>query len=139
MPYLEFNNLKKDNYLYSDQNRKALLYFKDETPFDYIKEFIGLRSKLYAIKSVSKKNNIKAKGYNRHFKKSYLSFEKYKICHENLKIYRYPAIGIRGIDHELYTIFQNKIVLNNFDSKMYISDCNVHTFFMDHVILIINA
>ena len=133
------SNFKKDHYLYSNQNRKALLYFKDETPSDFIKEFIGLRSKLYAIKSVSKKNNIKAKGYNRHFKKSYLSFEKYKICHENLKIYRYPAIGIRGIAHELYTIFQNKIVLNNFDSKMYVSDCNVHTFFMDHVILIINA
>ena len=26
-------------------------------------------------------------------------------------------------------INQNKIVLNNFDSKMYVSDCNVHTFF----------
>lgn len=79
MPYIELSKLKKDHYLYSNQRKKALLYFKDETPFDYIKEFIGLRSKLYAIKSVSKKNNIKEKVFNRDFKKSYLSFENYKI------------------------------------------------------------
>ena len=48
---MDFSNLKKDNYLYSYQNRKALLYFKDETPSDFIKEFIGLRSKLYLIKN----------------------------------------------------------------------------------------
>ena len=85
------------------------------------------------------KHNIKAKGCNPHFKKSYLSFDKYKNVHENLKIYRFPAIGSRGFDHELYTVFQNEIVLSTFDSKMYISDYNVHTFFKDHVILIINA
>ena len=33
------------------------------------------------------------------------------------------------IDHQLYTVLQNKVVLNNFDSKMYICNCNVHTFF----------
>ena len=126
---MEFSNFKKDHYLFSPENRKSLLYFKDENPGDLIKEFIGLRSKLYIIKTVSKKSDIKAKGYIRHFKNSYLSFDKYKTCHENLQIYRFPALSIRSFDHELYTVFQNKIVLNNFDSKMYISNCNIHTYF----------
>ena len=120
---------KKNHYLFSPENRKALLYFKVENPNDYVKEFIGLRSNLYIIKTVSKKNDIKAKGFNRHFKNSYLSFDKYKMCHESLQIYIFPALYIRSFDHELYTIFQNKIVLNNFDSKMYICNCNVHSYF----------
>ena len=49
----DFSNFPKNNSLYSDENRKALLYFKDENPSDVIKEFIGLRSKLYVIKTVS--------------------------------------------------------------------------------------
>ena len=36
---------------------------------------------------------------------------------------------IRGFDHHLYMVLQNKVVLNNFDSKMYICDCNIHTFY----------
>ena len=129
MTNMEFSNFKKEHSLFSTRNRKALLYFKDENPNDYIKEFIGLRSKLYIIKTVSKENDIKAKGFNRHFKKAFLSFNKYKMCHRNLQIYRFPAISIRSFDHELFTVFQNKIVLNNFDSKMYTRKCNVHTFF----------
>ena len=50
-------------------------------------------------------------------------------CHENLNQFRLPFLSIRGFDHQLYTVLQNKVVLNNFDSKMYICDCNIHTFF----------
>ena len=50
-------------------------------------------------------------------------------CHQDLTKLRLPLLTIRGIDHQLYTILQNKVVLNNFDSKMYICNCNVHTFF----------
>ena len=55
---------KKTNLLYSDKNRKALLFFKDENPSDFIKKFIGLRSKLYVIKTVSNEIDKKCKGYN---------------------------------------------------------------------------
>ena len=120
---------KKNNVLYSDKNRKALLFFKDENPSDFIKKFIGLRSKLYVIKTVSNEIDKKCKGYNRKFKDTLLTYEKYKRCHQNLKMCRLPLITIRGFDHQLYTVLQNKVVLNNFDSKMYICDCNIHTFF----------
>ena len=47
----------------------------------------------------------------------------------NLDQYRFPLLTIRGIDHQLYTVLQNKVVLNNFDNKMYICNCNIHTYF----------
>ena len=40
-------------------------------------------------------------------------------------------ITIRGIDYELYSVLQNQIVVNNFDSKMFICKCNIHTYFYD--------
>ena len=129
LPMFDFSNFPKNNSLYSDENRKALLYFKDENPNDFIKEFIGLRSKLYVIKTVSNSQDLKCKGYNRKFRDSLLSYNKYKKCHEDLKQYRFPLLSIRGFDHQLYTVLQNKVVLNNFDSKMYICNCNIHTFF----------
>ena len=70
LPLFDFSNFKTDNFLYSDKNRKALLFFKDENPDDFIKKFIGLRSKLYVIKTVSNQVYKKCKGYNRKFRDS---------------------------------------------------------------------
>ena len=125
----DFSNFPNNSLLYSEENRKALLFFKDENPNDFIKEFIGLRSKLYVIKTVSNREDKKCKGYNRKFRDSLLCYEKYRKCHEDLKQYRFPLITIQGFDQQLYTVLKNKVVLNNFDSKMYICNCNIHTFF----------
>ena len=129
LPLFDFSNFKKHDFLYSDKNRKALLFFKDENPSDFIKEFIGLRSKLYVIKTVSNHEDKKCKGYNRKFKDTLLTYEKYKNCHKNLTQHRLPLLAIRSFDHQLYTVLQNKVVLNNYDSKMFICNCNIHTFF----------
>ena len=61
MPLFDVSNFKTHNYLHSDKNRKAL-FFKDEISTDLIKEFIGIRSKLYVIKTVSNQEdkNVKA-------------------------------------------------------------------------------
>ena len=113
LPLMDFSNFEKNNFLFCDKIRKALLFMKDENPNDFIKEFIGLRSKLYVIKTVANHEDKKAKGYKKSFKESYLSFQKYKYCHQQLNLHRLPLLTIRGIDHTLYTVFQNKIVLNN--------------------------
>ena len=90
LPLFDFSNFQKNSVLYSDKNRKALLFFKDENPSDFIKKFIGLRSKLYVIKTVSNQIDKKCKGYNRKFKDTLLTYEKYKRCHQNLNLCRLP-------------------------------------------------
>ena len=94
---------------------------------------------MHVIKTVSNQEDKKCIGYNRKFKDTLLSYEKYKKCHQDLTKLRLPLLTIRGIDHQLYTVPQNKVVLNNFDSNMYICNCNVHTFFMDQMIWILYA
>ena len=64
LPLFDFSNFKKHDFLYSGQNRKALLFFKDENPSDFIKEFIGLRSKFYVIKTISNHEDKNAKVIN---------------------------------------------------------------------------
>ena len=88
LPLFDFSNFDKESFLYSEKYRKALLYFKDENPNDFIREFIGLRSKLYVIKTTENYEDKKCKGYNRKFRDSLLSFKKYKKCHNDLKIYK---------------------------------------------------
>ena len=80
--YADFSNFDNKHYLFSDKNRKALLHFKDEQQHYSIKEFIGLRSKLYSYKTTSNIEEIKCKGHNKHSSKSYLNFQKYKNCHK---------------------------------------------------------
>ena len=46
-----------------------------------------------------------------------------KNCHETLNQFRLLLLSIRGFDHQSYTVLLNKVVLNNFYSKMYIFDC----------------
>ena len=91
LPLFDFSNFQKNNVLYSDKNRKALLFFKDENPSDFIKKFIGLRSKLYVIKTVSNEIDKKCKGYNRKFKDTLLTYEKYKRCHHQNRFHLVQA------------------------------------------------
>lgn len=58
------------------QKPKSFTFFKDENPNDFIKEFIGLRSKLYVIKTVSNQEDKQCKGYNRKFRDTHLTYEK---------------------------------------------------------------
>ena len=71
--------------LYSDENRKDLLFFKDENSNDFIKESIGLRIKLFVIKTVS---NQEEKSQRSKIEKLEInSYEKYKKCQKDLKQY----------------------------------------------------
>ena len=76
LPLFDFSSFKTDNYLYSDKTEK-LNFFKDENPNDFIKEFIGLRSKLYVIETVSNQEDKRCKGYIRKFRDTILTHEKY--------------------------------------------------------------
>ena len=48
----DFSNYPEVHELYSEENKRVVLRFKDEFAADYIKEFICLKPKLYSITSV---------------------------------------------------------------------------------------
>ena len=130
LPLFDFSNFQKKITSYIlIKIEKPYFFSKMKILVILLKKFIGLRSKLYVIKTVSNEIDKNVKDNNRKFKDTLLTYEKYKRCHQNLKMCRLPLVTIRGFDHRLYTVLQNKVVLNNFDSKMYICDCNIHTYF----------
>lgn len=90
-------------------------FFKDEMGGEIISEFVGLRAKLYCIKST---NSVikKAKGIKKPVTKR-LDIQKYKnalICNES---HRETMYVIRSQNHRVFTQKINKLVLNSNDDK----------------------
>ena len=139
LPLMDFSNYPKDHCLYNDKNKMKLGYFKDEFPGHYfITEFIGLRAKLYAYRSLTSDGQfvdyIKAKGYNSHAARRNLTFQRFLTCLQTFQNLKLSYLTFRGYDHSLFTIEQYKNVLSNFDSKVFVHSCNVHTSFYGSVL-----
>ena len=99
----DFSNFweeKKMNY----EKKYKLIFFQNENTNDFIKKFIGLRSKLYVIKTAQIQQDKKCKGYNRKIRYSIQKLEKYKECYEGLNEYVFPLISIRREDQQLHTL-----------------------------------
>ena len=75
-----YEDMKKDSHLYDMTNSKMLGLFKDETEGDPIVEFVGLRSKMYSIKTDSGKEKKTGKG----IKKSALKRKSHMKITENV-------------------------------------------------------
>ena len=101
-----------------------------------IKEFVGLRSKCYALRTKIDKNDDddddekkkkekksvvkRAKGVKNSTLENQITFEDYHNCIKNNCSKLGEQYSIRSKKHELYTISMEKIALNPFDDKRYI-------------------
>ena len=47
--HFDFSNYPKDSPMYSDQNKKTVLKFKDDLAGKIIEEFVGLKPKLFSL------------------------------------------------------------------------------------------
>ena len=101
-------------------NNKVLGMFKDEAGGKIIKEFVGLRAKLYSYKMEEGKENKRCKGIKKPVVKSSIRHEDYKTCLETGKEQLRKQNIIRSYEHEVYTEEINKIALSSKDDKRYI-------------------
>ena len=101
-------------------NNKVLGKFKDEAAGKIIKEFVGLRAKLYSFKMDEGKENKRCKGIKKAVVKKCISHENYKTCLETGKEQLRRQNIIRSYEHELYTEEVNKIALSAADDKRYL-------------------
>ena len=105
-------------------NKKVLGMFKDEVAGKNIKEFVGLRSKLYSFIMEEGKENKRCKGVKKNVVKKYISHEDYKTCLQTGKEQLKRQTIIRSYEHEIYTEEVNKIALSAADDKRYILNNN---------------
>jgi hypothetical protein len=130
-------------------NKKIIGKFKDETNFIPIKEFTGLRSKLYSIlldflkvnefnsKQTNDKDKMKcekktAKGISTAVKKNVIKHNDYKYVLDN-KTQQYNTMRtIKSELHNIYSIEVNKISLSCFDDKRYILNDGISSLSYGH-------
>ena len=101
-------------------NKKVLGKFKDEAAGKVIKEFVGLRAKLYSYKMDEGKENKRCKGIKKAVVEKSISHNDYKTCLETGKEQLRRQNIIRSYEHELYTEEVNKVALSAADDKRYL-------------------
>lgn len=131
--FMDFSNYPTSHRDYSIEHKAQLGYFKDELCAKFrCLEFVGLRSKCYAMNLIELETNNRAekkvcKGVGRTCIKSRLHFEKYKECLFGGKIHRDSFHTIRSKKHNLQTVHITKKALSFIDTKRWIYDCGVHS------------
>lgn len=136
-----------NEYNIERKNKKIPGLFKDELNGKIITEFVGLRAKCYAVRSLDdepfnkkdrkeaceEKKRIRAlcgKYYNEDMKKSKgvkkcvvsqkIKFNDYVECIRNNCEFKARQNTIRSIKHNVYTIQQEKVALSPSDDKRYL-------------------
>ena len=112
------SNFPKNHKCFSEQRKKQIGLMKDETAGEPIKEFVGIRSKMYSFVSGSHEQK-KIKGIAKPVIKRDLRFEMYKdtIKDEQIRLARMTTI--RSFQHQLSCQSLNKVSLSPFDDKRY--------------------
>lgn len=108
-------------------NKKVLGMMKDENNGVLMREFIGLRSKMYSISTADSKEIKKAKGVKRNVCNK-LSLLDYKNCLYNKKIFYSDMYVFRSKLHTVYTTHINKISLSYLDDKRFICNNKINTY-----------
>ena len=101
-------------------NKKVLGMFKDEAAGKIIKEFVGLRAKLYSYIMEEGEENKKCKGVKKQVVEENITHEDYKTCLLTGKEILRKQNILRSYDHEVYTEEVNKIALSAADDKRYL-------------------
>ena len=120
-------------YKIKGDHNKEVGYFKSETGSKPIREFVGLRSKVYSyiMEENPEEHHTRAKGVGRDALKL-IEHESYKKCIFNqddpeLIRQNVDVPLIRSKTHKLYSMIVSKIGLSCNDTKRYICSDNIHT------------
>jgi hypothetical protein len=121
----------KDHELYDPTNNKVIGKFKDESISNgvhYIKEFVGLRSKLYAYtQTEDEEEHKRCKGVNKAVIRNDIRFENYKNTLFTGNDFKVKMNTFRSYGHQIYTEQITKTALSRNDDKSYILDDQIHT------------
>ena len=113
-------------------NKKVLGMMKDEAAGKNIKEFVGLRAKLYSFIMEDGKENKRCKGVKKQVVEIRITHEDYKTCLRTGKEQLRKQNILRSYEHEVFTEEVNKVALSAVDDKRYILSDGIHTLAWGH-------
>ena len=114
------------------ENKKVLGMMKDEAAGKIIKEFVGLRSKLYSFVMDDGGETKKCKGIKKQVVERSIRHEDYKTCLTTGKELLRKQNILRSYEHEVYTEEVNKVALSALDDKRYILSDGMDTLAWGH-------
>ena len=147
----DFSGYNINHFLYDDSNKKKLGCMKDETNGLPIKEFTGLRSKCYSLivenfdnfnecyykihgiplpkpEKEEETNKMRNKGIQKSVINKELNQNKYNMCLDGQDPIQYNNVRMfKSVNHQIYTVKQNKVSLSQYDNKRYIMDDGITT------------
>lgn len=119
-----------NRYMIPLVNKKVLGLMKDEFNGIPLETFVGLRSKMYAVKCTSNyettdlSNNIgvtkKIKGIKKTVIKNIITLDDYLECVDSFKNKYVTQNLIKSEKHKVYSMTQHKIALSPHDDKRYL-------------------
>ena len=131
----DLSEYDKNHFLYDPTNKKVIGKFKDEYNGVPISEFVGLRSKMYCVKTENKESK-KLKGIKKNVVKKEISFNDYKRClfsDDKNDICQYSSFNsLRSFQHEIKSVSNYKISLCSSDDKRYLLDDKINTLAYGH-------
>lgn len=106
----------KESPLHSNVNKKVIGKMKDEMNGKIIKEYVGLRAKMYSV--ASEKGVVKkAKGVSKQVVKSSISHDNYKEALFQKRVFHHDNPKISSALHQINTTIVNKKSLDANDTK----------------------
>ncbi|XP_071642938.1 uncharacterized protein [Temnothorax longispinosus] len=92
----------------------------DENDGAVMTEFVGLRSKMYALRVEGKSDTKKIKGIKRNVVARTITFDDYVCClNDAIGQFRRQSC-IRSTAHEVHTVSELKLALSSYDDKRYV-------------------
>ena len=131
----DFSGYEKESPFYNDENKKVIGKMKEELNEEIIEEFVGLRTKIYSLKT--KKEEMKnVKGGKKNVVKKDISHRDYVDCLFEERKFMHTMQAIQSFKHQLYTIKQNKVSISPYDDKRYLMDDGVSSLPYGHFSLL---
>ena len=137
--WLDTSNYPQDHPLYETEDTCKLGYFKDEIPPSdsggVISEFVGLKSKLYSIKTTRNEGCRKRPKGVKKTSLNHITHQDYLTClFDDVNI---PTgdMNFRSYAHKIYTIKCKRTSMHSYDDKRYILEDNIKKLPSGHVSL----
>ena len=108
------------------KNKKVIGLMKDEAGGKNIKQFVGLRSKLYSYQ-MDEKEEKKCKGVKKGVVRSHICHQDYLNCLQSGKKQMRKMNCLRSHQHEIFSETVNKIALSANDDKRVILKDGIST------------
>ena len=127
--WFDTSNYEKDHLsrIYTNKNKKALGFFKDECGGNDITEFVGLKPKSYSYETVSGEVEKKCKGLKKYVVKNNITIDDYKKCLFSKTPQLRTMNTIRSRKHNIGSEKINKTALSADDDKQIILEDGINT------------